>query len=537
MSPDDRVLPMSDCADPHAGALLRAGPLGAPGQPGRLGRLGRFELIRLLGEGGMGWVYLAREPVTHTLVAVKVMRPEVARDRAGRHRFLAEARHMYRMAHPHVLKVLEVADDPEGAFFVMPYMEGGSLAERIAPGRPLPSETIVEIGLAVAQALEYAHDQGLIHRDLKPANVLLDRQGRVWLADFGLARTVFNDSILEVGRSAVEGTAPYLSPAMAQGKAEDTRCDIYAFGCLLYEMLTGSRPYEAPTVEALLRKIAEAPPRPIRALNPKAPEGLVRIAEGAMARVPRDRYACMADVVCDLERVGRGRAPFGPRGRMRSSLTRGRAGTLLGIVAMAGLAVGLWLAVGARRPAERVSPPGEAVASATDPAQRAFVEAERLRGSDPAAAASLYADAARQYRQATQRNPRDPVAWTGLGLAQLGLGHREAAREALIRAGQLDAHHPLVLYGQGRFHWAIGERDRALALWERALGGRPEASGLSQGVWATYLAESCRELTEAYQSLGRNADALRVAERWVELDPHAARARRRLAEARDAQGR
>jgi streptogramin lyase len=188
------------------------------------------------------------------------------------------------------------------------------LAQLIKPGHGLDAPTALDIAMQVAEGLQFAHRRGIIHRDLKPANILLGTAGQTCLADFGLARTMFNDTIIDVERDQMEGTAPYMSPGVAAGNAEDTRCDIYAFGALLYEMLTGEPPYAGRSTQDIRKQILSGPPRPIRAHNPEADLGLAAIAEGAMARELRNRYADMTDVLADLERVKQGKTPVGPHG-------------------------------------------------------------------------------------------------------------------------------------------------------------------------------------------------------------------------------
>ena len=178
----------------------------------------------------------------------------------------------------------EISDRAEGPFFVMPFFEKGSLANRIKPGEPLDTESILDLATQIAEALSFAHRSGITHRDLKPANILLKADGTACLADFGLARTFFNDSIVAVGMQNLEGTAPYMSPAVAAGDAEDTRCDIYSFGALLYEMLTGTPPYQGRGSKEILDQIISGPPKPITSLNPNADCDLVIVAEGCMAR-------------------------------------------------------------------------------------------------------------------------------------------------------------------------------------------------------------------------------------------------------------
>ena len=255
-------------------------------------------------------------------MAIKLIRPEWVADQRILHRFVKEAGHLQKLKHPNVVPVLEVSDRPAGPYFVMPYYERGSLAARIRPGQPLDAVFILDIALDIAEGLQFAHRRGIIHRDLKPANILLTGEQGACLADFGLARTLFNDTIVDVERPQWEGTAPYMSPGVAAGDAEDTRCDIYAFGALLYEMLTGEPPYAGRTLQEIRRQILAGPPKPIQERNPAADAGLRAVAEGAMARELRDRYADMSDVLADLRRIKEGKAPVGPRGLVRRGLMR-----------------------------------------------------------------------------------------------------------------------------------------------------------------------------------------------------------------------
>lgn len=291
--------------------------LSPPARPGLLASLARYDVVRVLGSGGMGVVLLARDSENGRDVAIKMIRPELAGNQQVVHRFVKEAGHLQKLKHDNVVPVLEVSDRAQGAYFVMPYFERGSVAHLIKPGRPLDNEFVLDVALQVAEGLQFAHRRGIIHRDLKPANLLLDSSGHACLADFGLARTMFNDTIVDVERESFEGTAPYMSPGVAAGNAEDTRCDIYAFGALLYEMLTGEPPFAGRTTNEIRQQILEGPPKPIKARNPAADSRLTAVAEGAMARQLRDRYADMADVVADLERIKAGKEPSGPHGLAR----------------------------------------------------------------------------------------------------------------------------------------------------------------------------------------------------------------------------
>jgi WD40 repeat protein len=305
----------------------------------------RFTIIRQIGQGGMGNVFLARHPVTDTEVALKCLKPELAGNAKAVKRFLAEARHMYHLNHPHVLRIMEVGEGPRGPYYVMPYMPAGALASSLTRGTPADAARTLAIAREVADALAYAHSRGILHRDLKPANVLLDDAGHACLGDFGMVHDfTTNDSVADPRVSYCEGTVAYMSPAVARGEAEDTRCDIYAFGAMLCELLTGEVPYAAPTVKLTLDLIAEGTPVNILQRNPAAPRGLARIAEGCMARELRDRYARMSDVAADLERVSKGQRPLGPHGTWGRTPPRWAARAALVVVAML-IAAGVFVAV------------------------------------------------------------------------------------------------------------------------------------------------------------------------------------------------
>lgn len=319
------------------GELIAQRMLMPPPRPGVLAVVDGYEIVRVLGGGGMGIVLLARAAQTGREVAVKLVRSDLVNDRNVVHRFLKEAGHLKKLRHTNIVPVEEISERAEAPYFVMPYFEKGSLANRIKPGQPLGVEAILDIAIPVAEGLSFAHRSGIIHRDLKPANILLGANRAVCLADFGLARTMFNDSIVDVETRQMEGTAPYVSPGVAAGEAEDTRCDIYSFGALLYEMLTGQAPYKGRGTKEILAQIIAGPPKPIASMNPAADRGLVAIAEKAMARELRNRYADMRDVLSDLQLVKQGKRPVADvqgKPAFGASQLAIALGVLLGIVAI-----------------------------------------------------------------------------------------------------------------------------------------------------------------------------------------------------------
>jgi serine/threonine-protein kinase len=268
-NPSPFAPPVSSFAGPVA-ELIALRMLLPPSRPGLIACLDEYEIVRLLGTGGMGLVFLGRRAGSGGEVAIKMVRSEYVSNQEVVHRFLKEAGHLKRLRHSNIVPVEAVCDRPAGPYFVMPFFEKGSLANLIKPGVPLEYGALVDIATQVAAGLSFAHRSGIIHRDLKPANVLLAASSRACLADFGLARTLFNDTLVDVENRSHEGTAPYMSPAVAAGDAEDTRCDIYSFGAVLYEMLTGRPPYEGRGAREILNRIIAGPPRPVRELNPMA---------------------------------------------------------------------------------------------------------------------------------------------------------------------------------------------------------------------------------------------------------------------------
>ncbi len=229
----------------------------------------RYRLVAALGSGASAHVFLAEDMVLQRRVAVKVLQPALARDDAFLRRFRAEARSVAALNHPHVLRVFDWGEGEDGPYLVIEYLEGGSLFDMLARGRRLSPAQAARIGAQAADGLAYAHARGIVHRDVKPANILFDEDGRVRVADFGVARALSNASTTDPG--TMLGTARYASPEQAQGQPLDGRSDVYSLGLLLYEAMTGSVPFTGDTPHAtLLARIGERVPYD-PALGPLAP--------------------------------------------------------------------------------------------------------------------------------------------------------------------------------------------------------------------------------------------------------------------------
>jgi tRNA A-37 threonylcarbamoyl transferase component Bud32 len=262
----------------------------------------RYRLEREIGHGGMATVYLAQDLKHERPVAIKVLRPELTAA-LGRERFLREIQIAAKLNHPHILTLHDSGDAGGFLYYVMPYVEGESLEERLARERQLPVEEAVRIVREVASALAYAHARGVVHRDIKPANILLSN-GFALVADFGLARAITRakSSTVITHSGLVVGSPAYMSPEQSAGEAElDGRSDIYALGCVLYELLAGDPPFTASNPAALLARHAAAPVPPIRVVRPSVPGGLERALQKALEKVPADRFGNAEEFARALE--------------------------------------------------------------------------------------------------------------------------------------------------------------------------------------------------------------------------------------------
>ncbi|MFH1265499.1 MAG: serine/threonine-protein kinase [Planctomycetota bacterium] len=263
--------------------------------PGRLGKLGPYEVIDVIGRGGMGVVLRAHDPKLSRVVAVKVLAPELAANPTARKRFLREARAAAAVSHPHVVTIHAVEEDDDTPYLVMECIDGQSLEDKIERVGTLPLKEILRIGSQIAAGLAAAHGQGLIHRDVKPGNVLLENGvERVKITDFGLARAVDDIGMTRTGE--VAGTPEFMSPEQAQGLAVEHRSDLFSLGSVLYAMCTGRSPFRADTTVAVLRRVCDDEPRPIREINPEIPEGLVAIIDRLLAKSPDERLQTSQEV-------------------------------------------------------------------------------------------------------------------------------------------------------------------------------------------------------------------------------------------------
>jgi uncharacterized protein (TIGR03067 family) len=278
------------------GGAGEASPASAPAPE----RLGDYEVREVVGRGGMGVVYKAFDPKLHRIVALKVMARELATSAAARQRFDREVKAAAGVAHEHVVTIHGVDRFDGLPAIVMQYVAGVSLQERIERSGPLQLKEILRIGMQTVRGLAAAHAQGMVHRDVKPANILLENGiERVRITDFGLARAVDDASLTQSG--VIAGTPMYMAPEQAAGQPIDHRADLFSLGSVLYAMCTGRPPFRASGTMAVLKRVCEETPRPIREINPDIPDWLCAIVEKLHAKKPEDRFQSAKEVADLLE--------------------------------------------------------------------------------------------------------------------------------------------------------------------------------------------------------------------------------------------
>jgi WD40 repeat protein len=342
---------------PEAGEPLDF--LAAPSRPGSLGRLGHYEVLEVVGRGGMGVVLRAFDDKLHRVVAIKALAPALASSAPARQRFVREARAAAAVTHDNVIDIHAVEDDGPVPYLVMQFVDGPTLQEKIDRTGPLPLNEVLRIGLQVAAGLAAAHAQGLVHRDVKPANVLLENSvERVKITDFGLARAVDDATLTQWG--LIAGTPAYMSPEQANGAKVDHRSDLFSLGSVMYTLCAGHAPFRAETTMAALRRICDDTPRPVREVNPDVPDWLEAIIGRLHTKGPAGRFHSAAEVadllgrhLAQLQQPG-GLAPMVRQGggapKPRAPRARGRrvAAVLLLAVAVLGAGTALYWALGQR---------------------------------------------------------------------------------------------------------------------------------------------------------------------------------------------
>jgi serine/threonine protein kinase len=249
----------------------------------------RYRIVSKLGEGQMGIVYLAHDPEIDRRIALKVLRRELVSDGDPLNRFANESRVIGRLSHPNIVTVYDVGHDHGTVFIAMELLKGASL-EKFVSDQGLPVADVVRIGVQIADALDYAHQRGVIHRDIKPGNIIVTQDLQVKLTDFGIARLDDPAANLQTQAGDILGTPSYMSAEQVQGKTVDGRSDLYALGVILYELCCGRRPFTGSNLSAVFLAIAKDVPRPLKELAPAVPTVLADVIMKCLQKNPDDRY-------------------------------------------------------------------------------------------------------------------------------------------------------------------------------------------------------------------------------------------------------
>jgi serine/threonine protein kinase len=279
--------------------------------------LGRYEIIEAIGEGGFAVVYRGRDTTLDRTVALKELRPLLLQDKSWVMRFQREARTIARLDHPHIVPIYDIYEADQRLFIVMRLVDSASLETRIAEQGPLPWDYVVQTFIPVAAGLNFAHSCGVLHRDLKPANILLDSERGPMLSDFGLAKMVGEHSMSMTESGSIVGTPHYIAPEIWEGKGTSNQSDIYALGCILYEMVTGEKIIKGDTPPAVM--MAHFKPLTLPGIWPDGiPAGISPILTKALAQNPQDRYTSAAEMAAAVQELAPGVTAYPITGLMES---------------------------------------------------------------------------------------------------------------------------------------------------------------------------------------------------------------------------
>jgi len=289
-----------------------------------ISHLGRYEIISELGQGAMGVVYKARDPLIERMVAIKTINLSLALDEQEEYeaRFYQEAKAAGRLSHPNIVTIYDVGKSGDNAFIAMEFLEGRELRDILDDGRRLPVDQVLDLVAQVARGLAYAHENGVVHRDVKPSNIMVVRDDHVKITDFGIARMA--TSAVRTQTGMVLGSPKYMSPEQVMGKKIDQRSDVFSLGVMLYEMLAGKAPFLGENINAIMYQTLHTVPPPPSTLNPAVPEMLDFIVAKALAKDLDDRYPDASEFALDLracrdtmprsrDRVGVVMPPHAPR--------------------------------------------------------------------------------------------------------------------------------------------------------------------------------------------------------------------------------
>ena len=269
-------------------------------------KIGKYKILGTLGKGGMGIVYKALDPDIEREVAIKTIRFDTLTEGMEKEelltRVIREAKAAGRLNHPNIITIYDVVRDKDLTYIVMQYVDGPSLQTMIDSGKPFSPQEIIDTLKPVSDALDFAHQGGIIHRDIKPANILIDKSGQPFLADFGVAR-IETSTLTQAGTTV--GTLSYMSPEQVKGQTVDKRSDIFALGVILYELLTGKKPFGGDNMSTIVYRIVNEEPQRVTEINKELHGGYESVVRRALAKNPEDRYQSCREMIADLENPSR----------------------------------------------------------------------------------------------------------------------------------------------------------------------------------------------------------------------------------------
>jgi len=262
--------------------------------------ISHYKILEKIGEGGMGVVYKAEDTKLRRTVALKFLPPELMRDKEAKERFVQEAQAAAALDHPNICTIYEINEEDDETFISMAYIEGRSLKEKIVSG-PIKLGLALDIAIQTAEGLREAHERGVVHRDIKPANIMLTLKDQAKIMDFGLAKLTWGADLTKT--ASIMGTVAYMSPEQASGEKIDYRTDIWSLGCVLYEMLSGQRPFISTHDQAAIYSILNEEPEPIASFRTDLPVGFEMILHTCLQKDPRNRYRGMETLLSDLKSI------------------------------------------------------------------------------------------------------------------------------------------------------------------------------------------------------------------------------------------
>lgn len=437
--------------------------------------IGPYRITAKIGEGGMAVVYKGFQQSLNRYVAIKVLRSELAQDEQFVERFRREALAVAELSHPNILHVYDAGVVQGLYYIVMAYVDGGSLKDVIGQG-PMDIEMSVSIAAQMADALDHAHKRGLVHRDVKPNNILITRDGRPLLTDFGIAKAVHESQGLTRTGTSI-GTPEYMAPEQIQGQKVDGRTDLYALGIVLYEMLVGWAPFSATTPVASLYKQVNEPPPPLRQANINVPDWLDTVTNKALAKRPQDRYQTGAEFADALrQRPAPAKASTAPMPsaqpvpspRPMKQPTEGKRGRgaapilivaiVMVVMALAAAAIILLLSGGGSTP--QATPRAVQVTKVITPTSQETTSYPAPALLEPSAGAVLGNDARFEWQWSGPSLGEDYAfglyVWS-VAEEEAGAEPRKAVEPTAATAAEVDlsALPTVVEHGPGRYYWMV----------------------------------------------------------------------------------